>query len=280
LLSQIFRLPRDLDQREAQAETRCNAPCKGFESAAVALLGPALWLLLVKLAHCPFLLSISPYRSLRSRSKRQPRRPQSRSVQSTLSKNVPTVPGSKPAVKKCNPPAVPGNFEAHVTVACPRQLAASTWLQTMAVLEFHRAPPQALLALLVMTSSFRSVFRSHFGLRKRRSCFWSCPDTSRSYDSNATSVAAPENFLQLKKEQFFVERILRRVVWQELNLAYEVHSQATLRRCETGVDDPCSIVKQAKRMSKVITRSAKWSMRNVHGVPLFPTALFFLGWTC
>jgi hypothetical protein len=84
----------------------------------------------------------------------------------------------------------------------------------------HGLPPQPCLFFLV--GQFVSErFQILVGLLQTRSCLVNGPEYFEVVDSNSDF-----GFVRLEKllnnEQFFVERIFRRIVWQEIDLAYEV----------------------------------------------------------
>src|SRR6266481_2121177 len=222
LVESNLRLPRDsLSCVGTGCRRACNAPCKGIRKRRRRPPWPALWLLPRSSCSLSVLLSISPYRSLcdvgpsanlrrSSESFRSPALPQ---------EIVPTVSGSKPAVEEVVT-LLAGNLEADVTETLSRGDGLLTLAANDGCPEFHRSPPKLCLRFLV-GQLFSYCFQILVGLLQTRSFLVNGPEYFEVVDSNSDF-----GFVRLEKllnnEQFFVERVLRRVVWQEIDLAYEV----------------------------------------------------------
>ena len=106
-------------------------------------------------------------------------------------------------------------------------------------------------------------------------------NTSRSYTPTLTSVSGGLEEL-LDNEQFFVERILRRIVWQEFDLAYEVIPRVIAHDADDSGTIFCSISQRDKQDEQGNQRKGDAKLANVcnfQGVlPL--RARFFLTGAC
>src|SRR5882672_1363493 len=136
-----------------------------------------------------------------------------------LQVSFPAVPGAKPAVEEVVA-FLAGNFEAGETETSSRDNGLLTFAADEDCPEFQRSPPK--LCLLFLVGQLVSQrFQIPIGFLKTSACLLNGLEHFEVVDTDShLGLVRFEKLLD--NEQFFVERILGRVVWQELDLDYEV----------------------------------------------------------
>jgi hypothetical protein len=125
---------------------------------------------------------------------------------------------------------LPGNFEADVTETLSRDNGLHTFAADDDCSEFHRSPLQLYLLFLV-GELVSQCFQIPIGSLQTRSCLVNGLEYLEVVDSDSHfGLVRLEK--SLDNEQFVVERILRSIVWQEIDLVMRSF-HATLRTMRT-----------------------------------------------
>src|SRR6266550_4879209 len=133
--------------------------------------------------------------------------------------SFPAVPATKPAVEEVIAVHT-WNLEADVSEVCSRDDGLLTLAAGDDFSEFHGSPPQVCLLFFVgklVSQRFQILIR----FLQTSACL-----VNRSEHFEIVDSDPPFSLVRFEKSQdnehFFVERILRRIIWQELDLCYEV----------------------------------------------------------